>query len=271
MVQFFRLTLQKRKIMAKPTKKHVKKPASQADITKKKLKARAAELLENHVISIAKRAKGKTKHDKGNVGLKQTPCEVFVFLVIADQQLRESYQERFKNTRHFKKTVAFENVEQLVHYLEEYKFPKMSIFLAIIDHFFENVSEEEKQQGIAIMKKLQQQDPSMELMLLTEHHDTTLVKVNTHFGLVTYIKKTSADCFKKILNDMVVAVHEHDKVRKQYDTKQMLKTISIAAGIALVLLLVIDYVTGVQSSTGDGWIGVLPHSLFEHAIPPPAK
>ena len=248
--------------MAKSTKKPVKKPVSHVDETKKKLKARAAELLENHAISIVKRVKGKTKHEKGNVGLKQTPCEVFIFLVIANQQLRESYQERFKNTRHFKKTIAFENVEQLVHYLEEYKFPKTSIFLAIIDHFFENVSEEEKQQGIAAMQKLQQQDPSTELIMLTEQHDTTIVKVNTHFGLVTYIKKTGADCFKQILNDMVVAVHEHDKIRKQYDTKQILKKISIAGGFLLVLMFVVDYITGAQSGTGNGLIGVLPRSVF---------
>ncbi|MCL2327316.1 MAG: hypothetical protein FWC39_02250 [Bacteroidetes bacterium] len=243
--------------MAKSKKKPVKKPVSHSGLTKKKLKARAAELLANHAISIVKRVKGKTKHDKGNVGFKQTPCEVFVFLVIANEQLRESYQEKFKNTRNFKKTIAFENVEQLVQYLAEYKFPKMSIFLAIIDHFFENVSEEEKQQGIAAMQKLQQQDPSMELIMLTGQHETTAVKVSTHFGLVTYIRKTDVDSFKLILNNMIVAVHEHDKVRKQYDTKQILKKISIAAGIALVLMVVIDYVTKGKL------IGVLPYTLFQ--------
>lgn len=254
----FIISTTKMKIMKKSTKK----PASQTDITKKRLRAKTAELLEAHAISIAKRVKGKINHDKGNVGFKQTPCEVFVFLVIADEQLRNSYQEKFKNTRNFKKTIAFETVEQLLHYLEEHKFPATSIFLAIIDHFFENVSEEEQTQGIAVMQKLQQQDPAMELIMLSKQHDSSTVKTNTPYGLVTYIKKTDVDCFKQILNCMIVALHEHNKIRKQYDTKQMLKKGSIAAGVLLVLMIVIDYITGAQSGTGNGLMGVLPPSVF---------
>ncbi|MDR0941815.1 MAG: hypothetical protein LBM68_06265 [Bacteroidales bacterium] len=243
-------------------KKQIKKPALQTGVTKKRLRERTAELLEAHAVSIAKRIKGQKKHDKGNVGFKQTPSEVFVFLVIANEQLRNSYQEKFKNTRNFKKTIAFETVEQLIRYLEEYQFPKTSIFLAIIDHFFENVSEEEQKQGIALMQKLQQQDPAMELIMLSEQHDSSSVKTNAGYGLVTYIKETDGDSFKQILNCMIVAIHEQNKIRKQYDTKKMLKKGSIAAGIILVLLIVIDYITGAQSATGNGLIGVLPPSVF---------
>lgn len=250
--------------MAKSTKaqaqakaKANKQAQSITNANKKKLRDRTQELLNNHMASVALRVKGSKKHDKGNVGFKQTPCEVFVFIVIADEQLRAEYQERFKNTRNFKKTIAFENVEQLQQYLVEYKFPKMSIFLAVIDCFFENMSEDEQSVAIAAMKKLQQQDPSTELIMLSELHDSPTVKTNTPYGLVTYIKKTAADSFKQILNCMILAIHEHNKIRKQYDTKQMLKKGSIAAGILLVLMLIADFIAKGKL------LGVLPYSLFE--------
>ncbi|MDR1762203.1 MAG: hypothetical protein LBR55_07115 [Bacteroidales bacterium] len=239
--------------MKKTTKKTT---TSNAEANKKRLREKMQEMLELHAISIAHRTKGVKKHEKGNVGLKQTPCEVFVFVVIADEQLRNSYQEKFKNTRNFKKIIALESVEKLLHYLEEYQFPKMSIFIAIIDNFFENVSEEEQNQGIAIMKKLQKQDPMMELIMLSEQLDSPNVKTHTAYGLTTYIKKNNPDSFKKILNCMIVAVYDQDKIRRHYDTKQVLKKLSIAAGILIVLMLVIDFVTK------GTLIGVLPNTLF---------
>ena len=241
----------------KPKAKAHTQAQAVANANKKKLRNKTQDLLANHAASVAFRVKGSKKHDKGNVGFKQTPCEVFVFIVVADERLRTEYQERFKNTRNFKKTIAFETVEQLQQYLAEYKFPKMSIFLAIIDCFFEKMSENEQNAGIAAMKKLQQQDPSMELIMLSELHDSPTVKTNTAYGPVTYIKKTAADGFKQILNCMILALHEHNKIRKQYDTKQMLKKGSIAAGIILVVMLIADFIAKGKL------LSVLPYSLFE--------
>ncbi len=244
-------------------KKATKNIVSNSEETKKKHREKMQELLEMHAISMANRVQGTKKHDKGNVGMKQTPCEVFVFLVIADEQLRNSYQEKFKNTRNFKKTVAFETVEQLRQYLTEYKFPKTSIFLTIIDHFFENADKNEQQKAIVSIQNLNKQDPSMELIVLMNGVEVSGSKINTNFGTISAIKKTDVDCFKQILNTMIVAVHERDKIRKQYDTKQILKKATIVAGILLVLMLVIDYVTGITSETKNGLIGVLPRTLFE--------
>lgn len=252
--------------MGKSTKKTQKKSkktiASNADVNKKALRERNQELLQMHAQSVENRVKGAKKHDKGNVGLKQTPCEVFIFLVIADEQLRMNYVEKFKNTRHFKKTIPFETVEKLNAYLKEYKFPKTSIFLAVVDYFFEHAAEEEYQKNVAIMQALYQQDPMMELIVLADKPDAANVKVNTTYGRVTFVKKTDADCFTQVLNNMIVAVHEQNKIRKQYDTKKVLRKGTIVAIILVFIMFGIDYVTGLESVGGNGVIGVLPASVF---------
>ncbi|MDR2963612.1 MAG: hypothetical protein LBU90_08310 [Bacteroidales bacterium] len=244
--------------MSTPTTSHqTKKCQKNSDDTKKKLREKKQEAIENYAVSLASRIKGSKKHEKGNVGFKQTSCEVFVFLVIADATLRSDYQERFTHTRHFKKTVAFATVEELQKYMAEYSFPKNSIFLSVIDNFTETGSEEEQEKAAAHLKELHTHDPVMELIVLSERSDTTsAVKTCTPYGSVMFIKKTASDCFEQILNYMVVAIHEQDKIRKLYDTKQMIKRGSIVAVVVLVVLLIADFI-----AEGE-LIYILPRTWF---------
>ncbi len=158
-------------------------------------------------------------------------------------------QEQFKNTRSFKKTVGFTNGADLLEYIKTRKFPQMSILLVVMDYFLEDSDDAEAQNGITVLNELKDYDPNIEVIMLSSSTDADIATSASYFGAVTFIQK-GKDAFKKVLNNMVWAIHEQEKIRKKSDTKKMIKFLLIGFVSLIVLMLIIDSFTGI--------LGILP-------------
>lgn len=241
---------------AKQTKKTAaKKIENEKREAKLKRKSKEEVLIANYNISIANRVKGKRKAEPGNSQVKNVYSEVFIFLVDDNELQLKVLQEQFKNTRSFKNTKAFTNGSDLLKYIKTYKFPKNSIFMVVMDYFLENPDNEEAQNGIDMLNKLKEYDPSIEVIMLSSSADVDVAASAAHFGAVTFIQKGS-DAFKKVVNNIVWAVHEQEKIRKKAGTKRLIKIGLIGFITIIVTLMVADFLT-------DGSLGVLPSTIFK--------
>lgn len=248
-----------------PVKQETVKPAEkveEASKVEKKLerKAKEEEQLKNYNVSISNRTKGKTPAEPGNTGVKHTQCEVFIFLVDDNELQLKVLQEQFKNTRSFKKTKAFTNGKDLLDYIKTSKFPKNSIFLVVMDYFLEDSDDEEAQNGIAVLNDLKSYDPNIEVIMLSSHADVDIAASATYFGAVTFIQK-GKDAFNKIINNIVWAIHEQEKLRKKADAKKLIKFGIIGFLSIIAILLIADLVT-------DGALGIIPVINQPPAVPP---
>jgi len=207
-----------------------------------KLRSREEEQLKNYSISMNNRKKGKVPAEPGNKGIRHTYAEVFVFVVDDNELQLKVLQEQFKNTRSFKNTKGFTNGADLLKYIKTRKFPKMSILLVVMDYFLEDSDDEEAQNGIAILNELKEYDPNIEVIMLSSSSDVDIATSASYFGAVTFIQK-GKDAFKKVLNNLVWAIHEQEKIRKKSDTKKMIKIGIIGFVTVIVALLVIDIFT----------------------------
>ena len=223
----------------KPDSKQHEKDMQKIALNQKK-KDLERKQIQNFEISVANRTKGKVPAEPGNTGIKHTHCEVFVFVVDDNELQLKVLQEQFKNTRSFKKTKGFTNGKDLLEYIKTRKFPKKSIFLIIMDYFLEDSDDEEAQNGIAVLNDLKAYDPNIEVIMLSSHSDVDIAASASYFGAVTFIQK-GKDAFKKILNNMVWAIHEQEKIRKKADAKRVLRIGIIAFISIFVILITIDY------------------------------
>lgn len=196
--------------------------------------------LENFKISTTNRAQGKTPVDPGNTGIKHTNCEVFIFIVDDNELQLKVLQEQFKNTRSFKKTKGFTNGKDLLSYIKTRKFPKKSICLVIMDYFLEDSDDEEAQNGIAVLNDLKAYDPSIDVIMLSSHSDVDIAASASYFGAITFIQK-GPEAFKKVLNNIVWAIHEQEKIRKKADSKRVLQIGIIVFISVLLILFTIDF------------------------------
>jgi len=196
--------------------------------------------LENFKISTTNRAQGKTPVDPGNTGIKHTNCEVFIFIVDDNELQLKVLQEQFKNTRSFKKTKGFTNGKDLLSYIKTRKFPKKSICLVIMDYFLEDSDDEEAQNGIAVLNDLKAYDPSIDVIMLSSHSDVDIAASASYFGAITFIQK-GPEAFRKVLNNIVWAIHEQEKIRKKADSKRVLQIGIIVFISVLLILFTIDF------------------------------
>jgi two-component system, OmpR family, response regulator len=213
-------------------------------------KSKEEEQLKNFAVSISNRTKGKELAEPGNKGVKHTHCEVFIFLVDDNELQLKVLQEQFKNTRSFKKTKAFTNGKDLLEYIKYTKFPKNSIFLVVMDYFLEDSDDEEAQNGIAVLNDLKTYDPNIEVIMLSSHADVDIAASATYFGAVTFIQK-GKDAFNKIINNIVWAIHEQEKIRKKADAKKLIK-IGIIGFLSIIFILV------VADALSGGKLGIIP-------------
>ncbi|HON51731.1 MAG TPA: response regulator [Bacteroidales bacterium] len=249
-------TIENKEVTAQP---EIKKPVTQTveketktSKVEKKIdnKAKEEEQLKNYNVSITNRTKGKVPAEPGNKGVKHTNCEVFIFLVDDNELQLKVLQEQFKNTRSFKKTKAFTNGKDLLDYIKTSKFPKNSIFLVVMDYFLEDSDDEEAQNGIAVLNELKSYDPNIEVIMLSSHADVDIAASATYFGAVTFIQK-GKDAFNKIINNIVWAIHEQEKLRKKADAKKLIKIGIIGFLSVIAILIIADIVT-------DGALGIIP-------------
>ena len=222
-------------------------------------KSKEQEQLKNFAVSISNRTKGKELAEPGNKGVKHTHCEVFIFLVDDNELQLKVLQEQFKNTRSFKKTKAFTNGKDLLDYIQYTKFPKNSIFLVVMDYFLEDSDDEEAQNGIAVLNDLKSYDPNIEVIMLSSHADVDIAASASYFGAVTFIQK-GKDAFNKIINNIVWAIHEQEKIRKKADSKKLIK-IGIIGFLGLIFILVL------ADALSGGKLGVIPVMSAPEAVP----
>jgi FixJ family two-component response regulator len=77
-------------------------------------------------------------------------------------------------------------------------------------------------------------DSDIEIIVLSGSDDVDIAASATHFGAISFVKKGEDD-FKKIVNNIVWAIHEKAKIRKKAETQGMIKNLSI--GIAAFTIL----------------------------------
>lgn len=205
----------------------------------KKKRSLIASQLESYAISQKNRAMGKTKVTEGNK-VKSSVCEVFVYLVDDNALQLKVMQEKFKNTRSFKRTEAFSSGEACLNYVKSHKYPKRSIILVIADFHLENSDDEDVMNGIDLLGELKQYDPEIEVIILSGSTDEHVANAASKYGAVSFVQK-GPESFKNVLNTMLWAIRERDTIRKTAEAKSGVKTMAIVIGISFVLLAILGY------------------------------
>ena len=205
----------------------------------KKKKSLLAAQLEAYAISQKNRALGKEKTPDGNK-VKSSVCEVFVYLVDDNALQLKVMQEKFKNTRSFKRTEAFSSGEACLAYVKKHKYPKRSIILVIADFHLENSDDEDVMNGIDLLGELKQYDPEIEVIILSGSTDEHVANAANKYGAVSFVQK-GPESFKNVLNTMLWAIRERDNIRKTAEAKSGVKTMGIVIAISFILLGILGY------------------------------
>lgn len=228
-----------------------KKDKEQERLAKlKKSREKEKEQLELYAKSVANRTKGKIKAEPGNLKVRYTNSEVFIFIVDDNELQLKVMQEQFKNSRSFKNTKGFTSGETLLKYLKTRKFPKKSIILVVMDYFLENSDDEDAQNGIAVLAQIKEYDPDIEVIMLSSHADVDIAASAAHFGAITFIQKGN-DAMKKVFNNIVWTIREKDQIQKKADTKAFIKSAIIIFFVIIIGLVGIDVV--LKGKLGIAW------------------
>jgi FixJ family two-component response regulator len=194
-------------------------------------KQQIAELKKN----LEKRTKGDKPAEPGNTGIKHTNAEVFIYIVDDNPLQLKVLLEKFKTTKSFKTAKGFTNGEDCLQYIKKHKYPKNSMIMAVVDYYLDDKGNgEESNTGIDVLHILKDYDSDIEVIVLSGSDDVDIAASATHFGAVSFVKKGEDD-FKKIVNNIVWAIHEKAKVRKVAETQNMIKKLSLGIGIFTIL------------------------------------
>lgn len=215
----------------------------------KKLKAVCvAEENHKYIISQRKRVHGKTLADSANSKLKATPCDVFIYIIGQDAEAK-NLQEQFKTTRSYNKTKIFADPQTFKKYLDNVKYPPCAIIITIYIQS-DDATEEMLDADFSILTKIKQEDPSMDLILLST--------VSTHAQRFDSMVLKNSEMLGKFITTITWAIREQNRIRKQVEAKQLIKVGIIVFVSAIVLIFVIDFVTGMLSPVKQGILGILP-------------
>ncbi len=226
----------KKEVPKKKTK--FKSKEDNPDQSKKKKSILVAQL-EAYAISQKNRAIGKVKAPEGNK-VRSSACDVYVYLVDDNALQLKVMQEKFKNTRSFKKTEAFASGETCLAYVKKHKFAKRSIILVIADFHLDNSDDEDIMNGIDLMGELKKYDPEIEVIILSGSTDEHIINAANKYGAVSFVQK-GPESFKNVLNTMLWAIRERDTVRKTAEAKSGVKTLGIIMVVSFILLGILGY------------------------------
>jgi len=225
-----------------------KKPAENLEGKKEKKdeeKERIEKLLKSRenekqqIAELKKTLSNRTKGDKpaepGNTGIKHTNAEVFIYIIDDNPLQLKVLLEKFKTTKSFKTTKGFTSGEDCLQYIKKHKYPKNSMIMAVVDYYLdEKGNGEESNTGIDVLHMLKDFDSDIEIIVLSGSDDVDIAASATHFGAISFVKKGEDD-FKKIVNNIVWAIHEKAKIRKKAETQNMIKNLSIGIGVFTLL------------------------------------
>jgi|GEM_PF-1636131 len=206
--------------------------------SKKKKNAEKAQL-EAYAISQKNKKSGKVKVGEGNK-VKHSVCEVFVYLVDDNELQLKVLQEKFKNTRSFKRTEAFASGEECLAYIKKHKYPARSIILVIADFHLDDSDDEDVMNGIDLLGELKQYDPTIEVIMLSGSNDDHVVRAAAKYGATNFIQK-GPDSFKKTLNSMLWAIREKDSIRKTAESKNSIKNLIVGMIVIFFVIFVLGY------------------------------
>ena len=185
--------------------------------------------------TLSNRTKGDKPAEPGNTGIKHTNAEVFIYIIDDNALQLKVLLEKFKTTKSFKTTKGFTSGEDCLQYIKKHKYPKNSMIMAVVDYYLDDKGNgEESNTGIDVLHMLKDFDSDIEIIVLSGSDDVDIAASATHFGAISFVKKGEDD-FKKIVNNIVWAIHEKAKIRKKAETQGMIKNLSI--GIAAFTIL----------------------------------
>jgi len=198
--------------------------------------------------TLANRTKGDKPADPGNTGIKHTNAEVFIYVVDDNALQLKVLLEKFKTTKSFKTAKGFSNGEECLQYIKKHKYPKNSMIMAVVDYYLDDKGNgEESNTGIDVLHMLKDYDSDIEVIVLSGSDDVDIAASATHFGAISFVKKGEDD-FKKIVNNIVWAIHEKAKIRKKADTQKMIKNISIGIAVFTILSFGIYFISAYLDS-----------------------
>ena len=68
----------------------------------------------------------------------------------------------------------------------------------------------------------------------------------------------NSETLGKLVTAITWAIREHDRIRKQIEAKQLIKAGIMVFVSAIVILFLIDFVTGIMSPVKQGVFGIIP-------------
>lgn len=198
--------------------------------------------------SLEKRTKGDKPAEPGNTGIKHTNAEVFIYVVDDNALQLKVLIEKFKTTKSFKTAKGFSSGEECLTYIKKHKYPKNSMIMTVVDYYLDDKGNgEESNTGIDVLHKLKDYDSDIEVIVLSGSDDVDIAASATHFGAISFVKKGEDD-FKKIVNNIVWAIHEKAKIRKKADTQNMIKNITIGIIVFTILSFGIYFISAYLDS-----------------------
>jgi len=231
-------------------KKPIEKKDEEKERIEKLLKSREnekqqiAELKKN----LEKRTKGDKPAEAGNTGIKHTNAEVYIYVIDDNPLQLKVLIEKFKTTKSFKTAKGFSNGEDCLNYIKKHKYPKNSMIMAVVDYYLDDKGNgEDSNTGIDVLHNLKDYDSDIEVIVLSGSDDVDIAASATHFGAITFVKKGEDD-FKKIVNNIVWAIHEKAKVRKKAETQKMIKNLSIGIAVFTILSFGIYFISAYLDS-----------------------
>jgi CheY-like chemotaxis protein len=227
---------------AKPGKESTKTASKRKAKTKKddleqvmKKKSLIRAQLQSYYLSQKARAMGKEKAPEGNK-MKQTACQVYLYLVDDNQLQLKVLQERFKNTRSLKTTVPFSSAEKCLAYVKKHKYPARSIIIVVADFNLDNPEDEDAMNGIDLLGELKKFDPEIEVIMLTGSKSEHVKSAAAKYGATNFIEK-GPESFKATLDAIVWSVREKDGLRETAEAKASIKTIAIGLVVFFIILV----------------------------------
>ena len=227
-------------------KKHVEsnikksKKEEEKERVNKLLKSRKneKELINELKLNLAKRAKGDKPAEPGNTGIKHTNAEVYIYIIDDNALQLKVLLEKFKTTKSFKIAKGFSSGEECLNYIKKHRYSKNSMIMTVVDYYLDDKGNgEESNTGIDVLNMLKDYDSDIEVIVLSGSDDVDIAASATHFGAISFVKKGEDD-FKKIVNNIVWAIHEKAKLRKKADTQKMIKIMAICLiGFSIISIL----------------------------------
>jgi len=226
------------RVVPKPRVKQVEAPAS-----KKSSKAKnnpvddiedIKEEIKNYAYSTKVRSKGKFAAKEVNKTKKSTN-EVFIYLVDDNAKQLKALQDKFKASRAYKTTKAFDSGDKCFKYIQSRKYGKNSVIVVIADYYMQSQAKRGMMNGLDLLVSLKEYDPCIDVILISDYDDQELADTAFHYGAVGFVKKGVA-ASRTILTEIQSIAKKREAIRKKASGKGAKKFFLVLLILAIVTL-----------------------------------